>query len=118
MYYQLYEEVAEEASNKIRDNERRAFRHSINLLLVAQKSGARSKECVEALFFLSRLWGVLLEDLASPENALPDQLRAKLISIGIWLLRYAEEVRTGKQSDLQPMIDISDSIQAGLATKS
>jgi flagellar protein FlaF len=117
MYQQLYEEVAEEATNKIRDDERRAFRHSIALLNEAKKSGPGTKEAVEALFFLNRLWGVLLEDLASPENALPRDLKAKLISIGIWILRHAEDIRTGKKQDFQALIDVSESISMGLTVQ-
>lgn len=117
MYQQYYNQVAEEASDRIRDNERKALRHSIMLLNKAKKTGPRSREGVEAVFFLSRLWGVLLEDLASSENALPIELRAKLISIGIWMLRYAEGIRRGTETDLQPLVEISESICAGLAVK-
>jgi flagellar biosynthesis activator protein FlaF len=117
VYQQYYNQVAEEASGRIRDNERKALRHSITLLNKAEKMGPKSREAVEAVFFLSRLWGVLLEDLASEENALPDELRAKLISIGIWMLRYAEGIRRGTESDLQPLVEVSESICAGLAVK-
>jgi flagellar protein FlaF len=117
VYQQFYNQVAEEASDRIRDNERRALRHSITLLNKAKKAGPKSMEAVEAIFFLSRLWGVLLEDLASDENALPAELRAKLISIGIWMLRHAEGIRKGSETDLQPLVEISESICAGLAVR-
>ncbi|MCA0432950.1 MAG: flagellar biosynthesis regulator FlaF [Proteobacteria bacterium] len=116
MYQQFYSEVAEEASDRIRQDEQRAFRHSIGLLAAARDKGPGSREAVEALFFLNRLWGVLLEDLASSENALPADVRAKLISIGIWILRYAEEMRVGKKRDVQPLIEISETICKGLGT--
>ncbi|MFT3672946.1 flagellar biosynthesis regulator FlaF [Aestuariivirga sp.] len=114
MYQQLYEEVAQEASHRIRQDEQRAFRHSIGLMEKARKAGANSREAVEAIFFLNRLWGVLLEDLSRRDNELPDDLRAKLISIGIWILRYAEELRQGKKSDFLPIIEVSECISKGL----
>lgn len=118
MYQQHYDEVAEESSEKIRANERRALRHSISLLTKAKLSGPGSRDTIEAIFFLSRLWGVLLEDLASDDNALPGELRAKLISIGIWVLRHAEGIRRGSETDVQPLIDVSESIYAGLKVRS
>jgi flagellar protein FlaF len=117
VYQQFYNQVAEDASNRIRDNERKAFLHSIALLNKAKKAGPKSMETVEAIFFLSRLWGVLLEDLASEENALPVELRAKLISIGIWMLRHAENIRKGTEADLHPLIEVSESICAGLGVR-
>lgn len=114
MYQQLYDEVAQEASHRIRQDEQRAFRHSIGLMEKARKAGQNSRESVEAIFFLNRLWGVLLEDLSSRQNELPEDLRAKLISIGIWILRYAEDIRRGKKSDFLPLIEVSECICKGL----
>ncbi|HMT15486.1 MAG TPA: flagellar biosynthesis regulator FlaF [Aestuariivirga sp.] len=114
MYNQIYQDVASETTARIRDNERRAFEHCISLLRGAQEAGRGTRQSVEALFFLNRLWGVLLEDLASPENGLPNELRAKLISIGIWMLRRAEDIRQGAHDDFQQLIDVSETISAGL----
>lgn len=114
MYQRLYEEIAEEASDRIREDERRAFRHCIGLMAAAQKAGVGSRESVEAIFFLTRLWSVLMEDLAHPENALPVELKARLISIGIWMLKNAENIRMGQGKDFRPLIDVSESIYDGL----
>jgi len=115
MYKRVYEEVAEETSQKIRANEVRALDHSILLMTNAQGHGAGARESIEAMFFVSRLWGVLLEDLASNDNGLPDELRAKIISIGIWALKYTEEFRRGTKKDFKPLIDISAIILRGLS---
>lgn len=106
--------MAAETTANIRDSERYAFEHSIELLQRAEQKGHGTRESVEALLFLSRLWGVLLEDLASPENGLPETLRASLISIGIWMLRRAEDVRQGKVKDFKALIEVSQTIHAGL----
>ena len=118
MYKRVYEEVAEETSERIRADEVRALDHSIKLMTAAQSKGAGTRESVEAMFFVSRLWGVLLQDLASNDNGLPAELRAKIISIGIWALKYTEEFRRGLKKDFQPLIEISSIILQGLsATK-
>jgi flagellar protein FlaF len=114
MYQSLYSEMAAETTASIRDNERQAFEQSITLLRSAQVKGRGSRESVEALLYLSRLWSILLEDLVHPENGLPEELRASLISIGIWMLRRGEEIRLGKHEDFQPLIEVSESICNGL----
>jgi flagellar biosynthesis activator protein FlaF len=115
MYKRVYDEVGDETSEKIRSNEVRALSHSIQLMTKGQKSGVGTRDSIEAMFFVSRLWGVLLEDLASPDNALPDELRAKIISIGIWALKYVEDFRRGHKKDFQPLIDVSSTILKGLS---
>lgn len=61
-----------------------------------------------------RLWGVLVADLAGPDNLLPDPLKAGLISLGLWVSRYSGEVLT-KGSPLAPLIDVNRTVMQGLA---
>ncbi len=56
----------------------------------------------------------LVEDLANPENALPEELRAALISIGLWIMREAEAIRLGRSDDFSAMIEITAMIRDGL----
>ena len=114
MYMKLYEQVAEDTSDRIRNNEVRALEHSIQLMKKAELSGMSAREMVEAVFFVNRLWGVLMEDLASRENQLPEELRAKLISIGIWVLRATEDIRQNKVKSFDALISISQTIALGL----
>jgi flagellar biosynthesis activator protein FlaF len=114
MYMKHYEQIAEDTSDRIRSNEVRAIEHSVLLMEKADQSGMQPRSVIEAVFFVNRLWGVLLEDLASRDNVLPEDLRAKLISIGIWILRTAEDIRQNKASDFKAMISISQTIAQGL----
>jgi flagellar biosynthesis activator protein FlaF len=114
MYQKVYDEVAQETSSTARAAESMAFGHSINLLEKARDAGAESRQAVEALHFLNRFWNLLLNDLASAENGLPAALRARLISIGIWILKQAAAIREGNSKDFQGLIDVSRSIQSGL----
>lgn len=114
MYQALYSEMASQTTQTIRDNERQAFEHSIALLEEAQARGRGSMDSVKALVFVTQLWGVLMEDLAHPENALPDELKASIISIGIWMLRRAEDIRQGRCDDFRGLIEVSRSVSRGL----
>jgi flagellar biosynthesis activator protein FlaF len=117
MYRQFYDEVAQESAATGRAAERRAFEHLISLLERAKIKGVSSREAVEALHFLNKLWTMLLEDLASPGNALPADLRARLISIGIWIMKQAQLLRVGAAKDFQSLIDITRSVATGLGVR-
>ena len=82
MYEFAYNEVVEESRATMRARERAAMDRVIGMLRVAQESGPLSRERVEALFYLRRLWMIFLDDLKDPNNELPDALRAGIISIG------------------------------------
>ncbi|WP_373504173.1 flagellar biosynthesis regulator FlaF [Aestuariivirga sp.] len=114
MHQSRYQAIAEDTTELARENERLAFTRSIALLRKAQAKGTESRECVDALFFVNRLWSLLLEDLADDDNGLPDALRSSLISIGIWVLRRAEEIRQGKSDDFSALIQVSESVSNGL----
>ena len=114
MYQSLYSEMAAETTESIRENERAAFERSRRLLELAKAKGRGSRQSVEALLFVSRLWSILLEDLATEGNDLPNALRASLISIGIWMLRRAEDIRQGREEDFTSLIDVSRTIRNGL----
>jgi flagellar protein FlaF len=114
MYQFSYAEMAEDTAANCRAHERMAFDHAISLLKVAKEKGNSSRECVEALLFLRRLWGTLLSDLTSPENGLPEALRANLISIGLWVMKEADRVRLRESDNFAGLIDINTILRDGL----
>ena len=64
--------------------------------------------------FLQSLWGVLIEDLQSEENGLPPDLRADLVSIGLWSMHEANAVIATPQRDLSALITVNTAIRDGL----
>jgi flagellar biosynthesis activator protein FlaF len=114
MYRFSYAEVLEETPQTARARERMALQHSITLLEAAKSHGPQSREAIEAFHFCRRLWAILLEDLAHPENQLAKQLRADLISIGIWIMRETEEIRLGRSENFDGIIGVTKVIAEGL----
>ena len=114
MYEFAYNEVIEDSRQTMRARERQAMDRVIAMLRVAQENGLGSRERVEALFYLRRLWMIFLNDLNDPNNELPEQLRAGIISIGIWMMKEIDRVRGGATDDLTPMIEINVLIRDGL----
>ncbi|MGA8444819.1 MAG: flagellar biosynthesis regulator FlaF [Roseiarcus sp.] len=114
MYEFAYNEVIEDSRQTMRARERQAMDRVIAMLRTAQEKGPGSRERVEALFYLRRLWMIFLDDLNDPNNELPEQLRAGIISIGIWMMKEIDRVRGGAANDLTAMIEINALIRDGL----
>ncbi len=114
MYQFSYADIQTDSVADARDRERQLLSRSIDLLGAAAKKGASSLEAVEAIHFTNRVWTSLLEDLGNPENALPKDLRANLISIGLWLLREADAVRQGRSDNFEGLIEVSAIIRDGI----
>jgi len=114
MFEFAYNEIVEDSASAMRAQERMALDHVIGLMRSALDSGPRSVDGVNALYQLRLLWSVFLEDLRTPENALPEGLRARLISIGIWVNKEVERLRTGAATDFTPLIEINEIIRDGL----
>jgi flagellar protein FlaF len=114
MYEFAYNEVIEDSRQTMRARERQAMDRVIAMLRAAQEKGPGSRERVDALYYLRRLWMIFLNDLRDPNNELSDQLRAGIISIGIWMNKEIDRVRGGLTNDLTPMIEINELIRDGL----
>lgn len=115
MYHSSYVDIAEGSAALARANEWRAIDQAITLLEKARPTGSASPETIEAVTFHRNLWGILIEDLGSAENALPQALRASLISIGIFALKEGEKLRFGQSDDFDALIEINTMIRDSLA---
>lgn len=114
MYKFYYDEVLDDSPKEARERERTALEKSILLLQEADKNGVSSRESIEAVYFVRKLWSIFIEDLANPGNALPAKLRADLVSVGLWVMRETEEIRQGRSSNFKGLIDVSRTIAEGL----
>jgi flagellar protein FlaF len=114
MYEFAYNEVVEESRAAMRARERAAMDRVIGMLRAAEEKGPLSRERIDALFYLRRLWTIFLDDLNDPNNELPNQLRAGIISIGVWMMKEIDRVRSRATDDLAPMIEINEIIRDGL----
>ncbi len=115
MYQFSYAEVVEDSPQDMRARERDALTRCVEMLETAEKSGPRSREAHEALTFLRRLWILFIQDLGSDGNDLPHDLRAQLISIGIWVLKEIERLHGGAKNSFADLIEINAIIRDGLA---
>jgi flagellar protein FlaF len=114
MYQFSYADIQTDSVADARERERQLLGRSIDLLTAAAATGRSSMEAIEALHFTNRLWTTFVEDLGSGDNALPAELRANLISIGLWVLRETEDIRQGRTDNFEGVIEISQIIRDGI----
>jgi flagellar protein FlaF len=80
-------------------------------------AGQRSERHVrlrDAVQQNSRLWFTILDELLSPENRLPPDMKQRLASLGATSLTHGGKVLAG-QASLQLLIDINRTILSGLS---
>src|SRR5712691_10592995 len=97
----------QEAAENPRELERRAFSVVIGKLLDAKIAGGRP--LIDACYLNYQLWSTLQADLALPNNALPVELKARLISLALWVQRYSFDVMHGNASS-DPLIAVNKNI--------
>lgn len=114
MYHKSYAIIAQESRQNYRRLEREALEQAIGEIRAASKHGPMSIESIKANARMRRLWSVLMSDLANDDNALPNELRASLISIGIWVQRELENIDAGKSDNFAGVIEINQMIADGL----
>lgn len=109
-----YAEMLQDSAGEARERERVALDRSIMMMELATSADATPADIAGAILFTTKLWTVLIEDLAAPDNGLPRELRAQLVSIGIWILKELERVRNGDAASFDDLIEVSRAIQKGL----
>jgi flagellar biosynthesis activator protein FlaF len=92
-----------------RDQEADVFRHAIAALKGAQ--GAAAIQKIRALADNRRLWMMVSDLLRDPTNALPESLKASILSVGLAVQREMDQ----DVPDFDFLISINENIAAGLA---
>jgi len=114
MYQQRYEEIAQESSQNLRSTERRLLEIATEKLIRARDIGSLTAEAFEATAFQRRLWTVFVNDLSHPQNALSEDTRAALISIGLWVQAELDRIESGQSINFAALIEINQIIAKGL----
>lgn len=71
---------------------------------------------MEALDWNRQLWTALASNCADEENQMPDQLRASIISLAIWVDKHTRLVMR-KEDEIEPLIEINRMIMQGLSAQ-
>ena len=114
MSLRAYQQAAQQAETP-RQSEYRLFGQVTRALMEAAKADPHNfKARIEALDWNRRVWSALACDCAAPDNSLPPEVRAQIISLSIWVGRYTSDVMR-RQETIDPLIDVNKTIMQGLA---
>lgn len=108
-------QTAATRSEDPRSTEYRLFAQVTRALMQASEADKTDLAMrIDALDWNRRVWTNLAADCASQENQLPDQIRAGIISLSIFVSKHTSVVMRG-QDDFETLIDINKTIMQGLA---
>ena len=105
--------AAQVATEDPRVTEYRLFGQVTGALLNAKQSKAEGGPLVEAVEWNRKLWRTLAADCMDDRNTLTEDVRAKIISLSLWVTKYSRSV-TREKAPLDPLIEINRTIMQGL----
>ena len=112
MTYKAYQNT-QQATEDPRATEYRLFGKITGALIDAKKTGATLGRLAEAVDWNKRLWRVLANDCLDDRNQLPKDVRARIVSLSLWVARYSKNVAR-KGAPLDPLIQVNRTIMQGL----
>jgi flagellar biosynthesis activator protein FlaF len=111
--YQRVRQMAETP----RDTERRLIAQITAEMAAAWDSGVRGGALMPALHRNREMWSTFGAACGAVGNALPDAVRAQIISIGLWVDRFTSEVVAGRES-IDALLGVNRDLLDGLAPPS
>jgi flagellar protein FlaF len=114
MSLKAYQTTAARAENP-RQTEYRLFGQVTRALMEAERMDkSQIRERMDALDWNRRMWSMLGNDCSLSGNGLPEQVRANIISLSIWVNKHTSLVMRNKE-EIAPLIDVNRIIMQGLA---
>lgn len=108
-----YKAVQAQTENP-RQTEYRLFAEVTKAMIAVKDQGLREAEFYKAVDWNRRLWLALQMDLSQENNQFPDELKARIISIAIWVDRHSRRALKG-EATIDSMIAVNRTIMEGLA---
>lgn len=113
MSYQAYQQ-AQTSAETPSQVEYRLFAQVTNALIEVKGRPTTDPETIAALDWNRRMWSVFSSDCGTKGNGLPDQLRAGIVSLSIWVSKHSSLVMRGTEN-IDSLININKTIMEGLA---
>lgn len=98
-----------------REAEAMAFTKAAAMMEDAKRNPGDETLLAQALRFNQLFWTILQADIADPNNGLPNELKANIMSLSIFVdKQVARAFRSGKPEDLDALISINRNLAMGL----
>lgn len=79
----------------------------------SERDPRRMAGVMDALNWNNQVWDAFVEDVGTEGNMLPRELRAAIVSLGIWVTRETNLVTSG-ECDIDALIAVNRAIMRGL----
>jgi flagellar protein FlaF len=113
MSLQAYQQAATRAETP-RETEYRLFAQVTLALMDAAKCEPTDiRGRIDALDWNRRVWSTLGTACADPDNKLPQELRASIISLSIWVGKHTSGV-IRREEEIEALIDVNRMVMQGL----
>jgi len=114
MSYQAYQ-TASARTESPRSTEYRLLGQVTRALLEVKDADRREvRKRAEALDWNRRVWSAFAADCAREENGLPDQLRASIISLALFVTKESRAAMRS-EGDIDTLVEINRMIMQGLS---
>lgn len=112
MSYQAYQQVQQRVENP-RETEYRLFATVTKSLMDVRNLPITDQRVIKAIDWNRRMWSTFSADCGATGNQLPKELRASIISLGLWVSKHSSKVMR-KEATIEPLITINQTVMAGL----
>lgn len=99
-----------------RSTEYRLMSEITGEMIAARDAGLSGVKLAPALHRNRQAWSLFRTLCSSPENGLPAELRAGIISLGLWVDKYTSLVITGREA-IDELITVNRAVIDGLANE-
>ena len=82
-------------------------------MMDAEHSGLKGAMLIQPLHRNREMWSAFVTDCGASGNGLPDELRAQIISLGLWVDRFTSDVMAGREP-IGELIALNRTIMEGL----
>ncbi|MEJ1968002.1 MAG: flagellar biosynthesis regulator FlaF [Rhizomicrobium sp.] len=106
-------QTAQQVTENPRQTEYRLFGQVTGALIDARNRKVSGGPLAETIDWNRTLWRTLAADCMDDRNALTHDVRAKIVSLSLWITKYSKQV-TRNGAPLDPLIEINRTIMQGL----
>lgn len=82
-------------------------------MMDAETAGLKGAMLMQPLHRNREMWSAFATDCGATGNGLPNELRAQIISLGLWVERFTSDVVAGRES-IGELISLNRTVMEGL----
>lgn len=114
MLSNAYMDTLEDDQQDARAREQEVFSEAIRLIEEARTNPQSATARAMAIHHNIRMWSFFMEDLAKPDNQCTKEFKAGFISVGIFVLKHLQSMRSQPDMGFGAVREINETMLKGL----